>query len=189
MRSVKPGRGPSLQGAIGSIFAVVFGIFWMVSAAKMGAPTPFVLMGLVFVVIAGSNVIVSLMNATGENRFSLYDITEEGEEPDPLEEVLNKKRKKRDQQKRLFVLTVGQKRRKTTLSAVPAGKSCEKKWGFLPFFSRMYLYTLRFLFIINMLSVLLKTDFETVYISGNFVSLGRKKSFLPVKKTTVNLSI
>ena len=93
MRSVKPGRGPSLQGAIGSIFAVVFGIFWMVSAAKMGAPTPFVLMGLVFVVIAGSNVIVSLMNATGENRFSLYDITEEGEEPDPLEEVLNKKRK------------------------------------------------------------------------------------------------
>ena len=83
MRSVKPGRGPSLQGAIGSIFAVVFGIFWMVSAAKMGAPTPFVLMGLVFVVIAGSNVIVSLMNATGENRFSLYDITEEGEEPDP----------------------------------------------------------------------------------------------------------
>ena len=39
-----------------------------------------------------------------------------------------------------------------------------KKWGFLPFFSRMYLYTLRFLFIINMLSVLLKTDFETVYI-------------------------
>ena len=86
MRSVKPGRGPSLQGAIGSIFAVVFGIFWMVSAAKMGAPTPFVLMGLVFVVIAGSNVIVSLMNATGENRFSLYDITEEGEEPDPLEE-------------------------------------------------------------------------------------------------------
>ena len=93
MRSVKPGRGPSLQGAIGSIFAVVFGIFWMVSAAKMGAPTPFVLMGLVFVVIAGSNVIVSLMNATGENRFSLYDITEEGEEPDPLEEVLNKKEK------------------------------------------------------------------------------------------------
>jgi len=64
-----------------------------------------------------------------------------------------------------------------------------KKWGFLPFFSRMYLYTLRFLFIINMLSVLLKADFETVYISGNFVFLGRKKSFLPVKKTTVNLSI
>ena len=65
----------------------------MVSAAKSGAPTPFVLMGLVFVVIAGSNVIISLMNATGENRFSLYDITEEGEEPDPLEEVLNKKEK------------------------------------------------------------------------------------------------
>ena len=93
MRSIKPGRGSSLQGAIGSLFAVVFGIVWMVSAAKSGAPTPFVLMGLVFVVIAGSNVIISLMNATGENRFSLYDITEEGEEPDPLEEMLNKKEK------------------------------------------------------------------------------------------------
>ena len=81
MRSIKPGRGSSLQGAIGSLFAVVFGIVWMVSAAKSGAPTPFVLMGLVFVVIAGSNVIISLMNATGENRFSLYDITEEEERP------------------------------------------------------------------------------------------------------------
>lgn len=93
MRSIKPGRGSSLQGAIGSLFAVVFGIVWMVSAAKSGAPTPFVLMGLVFVVIAGSNVIISLMNATGENRFSLYDIAEEGEEPDPLEEMLNKNEK------------------------------------------------------------------------------------------------
>ena len=44
MRSIKPGRGSSLQGAIGSLFAVVFGIVWMVSAAKSGAPTPFVLM-------------------------------------------------------------------------------------------------------------------------------------------------
>lgn len=113
-----------------------------------------------------------------------------------MEEMLNKKEKiaaQKEEEERptetAFVLIVGQKRRKTTLSAVPAGKSYEKKWGFLPFFSRMYLYTLRFLFIINMLSVLLKADFETVYISGNFVFLGRKKSILPVKKTTVNLSI
>ena len=71
MRSVKPGRGPSLQGAIGSIFAVVFGIFWMVSAAKMGAPTPFVLMGLVFVVIAGSNVIVGVGQINRRKPFRL----------------------------------------------------------------------------------------------------------------------
>lgn len=90
MRSIKPGRGPSLQGAIGSLFAVVFGIVWMVSAAKSGAPTPFVLMGLVFVVVAGSNAIFSFYNATGENRYSMYDITEDGEEPDPLEGVLGK---------------------------------------------------------------------------------------------------
>lgn len=53
---------------------------------------------------------------------------------------------------------------------------------FLPFFSRMYLYTRRFLFIINMLSVLLETDFETVYMSGNFVFLKRKKPFSSSKK-------
>lgn len=93
MRSVKPGRGPSLHGAIGALFAVVFGIVWMISTAKSDAPMPFVLLGLVFVVIAGSNFIFSLRNATGENRYSLYDITEEGEEPDPLEEMLNKKEK------------------------------------------------------------------------------------------------
>ena len=123
MRSVKPGRGPSLQGAIGSIFAVVFGIFWMVSAAKMGAPTPFVLMGLVFVVIAGSNVIVSLMNATGENRFSLYDITEEGEEPDPLEEVLNKKEKTTEPKETAFCPYCGAKAEKDYAFC----RSCGKK--------------------------------------------------------------
>lgn len=91
MRSVKPGRGPSFMGGIGAVGAVIFGIIWMAAAAQMGAPVPFVLFGLVFVVIAAANAIFSFRNATGENRYSLYDITEEGEEPDPLEERYGRK--------------------------------------------------------------------------------------------------
>lgn len=98
MKSVKPGRGPSLQGGIGAIFAVIFGIVWMVFAAQMGAPIPFVLMGLVFVIIAGIQAVIHFKNATSENRYSLYDITEEGEEPDPLEERFGKKTEQTYQQ-------------------------------------------------------------------------------------------
>ena len=38
MRSIKPGRGPSAMGAVGSAAIGVFGIFWTISAANMGAP-------------------------------------------------------------------------------------------------------------------------------------------------------
>lgn len=97
MKSVKPGRGPSLQGGIGAICAVIFGIIWIVFAAQMGAPVPFVLMGLVFVIIAGVQAVIHFTNATSENRYSLYDITEEGEEPDPLDEKFGQKTQKPQQ--------------------------------------------------------------------------------------------
>lgn len=98
MKSIKPGRGPSIQGAIASIGAVVFGIVWMALAAYMGAPIPFVLIGVVFVIIAGSNAVMAIRNATGENRYSLYDITEDGEEVDPLEEKFGKQKADKPQQ-------------------------------------------------------------------------------------------
>ena len=41
MKHVKPGRGPSAMGAFGAIIAVIFGIFWTVSTASMGAPAFF----------------------------------------------------------------------------------------------------------------------------------------------------
>lgn len=85
MKSVKPGRGPSMMGGIGGIFAAIFGVFWIGGAASIGAPAPFLLFGVVFVVAALAGAAYNFHNATGENRFSEYDITEEGEEPDPLE--------------------------------------------------------------------------------------------------------
>ncbi|MBB3906537.1 hypothetical protein [Anoxybacteroides rupiense] len=41
MKSIKPGRGPSLQGFVGSITAVVFGIFWMGMVFSITRDSPF----------------------------------------------------------------------------------------------------------------------------------------------------
>ncbi len=85
MKSIKPGRGPSLKGGIIGIAVALFGVFWTVMAAVMGAwiMIPF---GLIFIGIAVVNTIYDFKNATGKNRYSEYDITDENEEPDPWNE-------------------------------------------------------------------------------------------------------
>ena len=88
MKSIKPGRGPSAMGTIGSIAAAVFGVFWVIMASSMGAPTIFPLFGVVFIVIAIVQAVYNYKNATGENRMSLYDIAEEGEEADPIHDYI-----------------------------------------------------------------------------------------------------
>ena len=85
MKSIKPGRGPSMMGGVMSIAAGIFGIIWTVLAVSIGAG-PFALFGIVFIAVAVFNAVYNFKNATGENRYSLYDITEHGEEPDPLNE-------------------------------------------------------------------------------------------------------
>ena len=84
MKSIKPGRGPSMMNAVGSLIGIVFGIIWTCAAASMGAPGFFPLFGLVFIGISVVNAIYSFKNATGDNRYSAYDIVDEDEEPDPL---------------------------------------------------------------------------------------------------------
>lgn len=86
MKSVKPGRGPSMMGGIGSIFAAVFGLIWTCGAASTGAPGFFLLFGVVFIGIGVVNAVYSFKNATGENRYSDFDIVDSHEEPDPLNE-------------------------------------------------------------------------------------------------------
>lgn len=85
MKSIKPGRGPSAMGAMGSVAGVIFGIIWTVAAASMGAPVFFPLFGILFILIGIVQAVYNFKNATGENRFSEFDITEDGEEPDPLD--------------------------------------------------------------------------------------------------------
>ena len=75
-----------MMGGIGAVGAAVFGIFWTFTAVRMGAPVFFALFGVFFIVMAGISAYYNFHNATGENRYSEFDITEEGEETDPLQE-------------------------------------------------------------------------------------------------------
>lgn len=86
MRSIKPGRGQSGIGAIVSVILVIFGIFWTIMAVKAGAPVFFPIFGVFFVLLGIIQAVYHFRNATGKNRYSAFDITEDGEEPDPLEE-------------------------------------------------------------------------------------------------------
>ncbi|MBQ2842460.1 MAG: zinc-ribbon domain-containing protein [Clostridia bacterium] len=85
MKSIKPGRGPSFMGGVIGIAVALFGVFWTVMAIVGGAwfMAPF---GLIFTGIAVARAIYDFKNATGKNRYSEYDITEENEEPDPWNE-------------------------------------------------------------------------------------------------------
>lgn len=85
MKSVKPGRGPSAMGAMGSLVGVIFGVIWTGAAASMGAPAFFLAFGVLFILIGIVQAVYHFKNATGKNRFSEFDITEDGEEPDPLD--------------------------------------------------------------------------------------------------------
>lgn len=87
MKSIKPGRGPSAMGAMGSVFAIIFGIFWTIMATSMGAPIFFPIFGVFFIGMGVVQLIYHLKNATGKNRMSIYDITDDGEEADPLDQV------------------------------------------------------------------------------------------------------
>jgi hypothetical protein len=91
MKSVKPGRGLSAMGFVGSIVFVLFGIFWTIMAYSITRDAPFPLVGTVFplfgvlfIIIGIANAVYSFMNATGKNRMSIVDIVEHADEPDPL---------------------------------------------------------------------------------------------------------
>ncbi|WP_134699291.1 zinc ribbon domain-containing protein [Ammoniphilus sp. YIM 78166] len=91
MKSIKPGRGPSALGAVGSIGAVLFGVFWTIMAFSITRDSPFPLVGtifplfgLIFIGIGIANAVFHYKNATSKDRMSLLDITDNREEPDPL---------------------------------------------------------------------------------------------------------
>ena len=92
MKSIKPGRGPSMMNAAGAVFAVIFGIIWTVAAAGMGAPFFFPLFGLLFIGMGVMSAVYNFKNATGEERYSTFDIVDSDEEPDPLNARFGKER-------------------------------------------------------------------------------------------------
>lgn len=86
MKSIKPGRGPSMMGAFGSAAVTVFGILWTIMAMSMGAPIFFSFFGIIFVIMGIAQTVYNFKNATNKNRFSAFDITDSTEESDPLNE-------------------------------------------------------------------------------------------------------
>lgn len=84
MKSVKPGRGPSFMSGIACIGAAVVGVLWTVFSGSMGAPDEFTAFGVIFVLLAIASAVYNLVNATGKNRFSVFDVTDGHEEPDPM---------------------------------------------------------------------------------------------------------
>lgn len=84
MKSIKPGRLPSMMSGIIGIFMVCVGIVWIV--LTIGHSPFFALFGVFWTGIALAMTIYNFKNATGKNRYSTYDITEEGEETDPFNE-------------------------------------------------------------------------------------------------------
>ncbi|MFW6059594.1 MAG: zinc ribbon domain-containing protein [Phycisphaeraceae bacterium] len=85
---IKPGRGPSLMGAVVCVIAAIFGIFFGVTATSAGAPPIFLLFGIGFAVVAIGGAIYNVYNTIARNRMSSLDITTPGEEPDPIARAL-----------------------------------------------------------------------------------------------------
>ena len=85
MKSIKPGRGPSMMSGIAGIFVAIFGGIWTIAAVSMGAGL-FAIFGIIFIGFAITIALYNFKNATGKNRYSAFDITSDGEEPDPLNE-------------------------------------------------------------------------------------------------------
>ncbi len=95
MKSIKPGRGPSMMGGISSIIAGVVGVAWTIGALSMGAGGIFGIFGLAFIAMAAVSAVYNFKNATSKNRYSSFDITEDGEEIDPWNERFGEKREAR----------------------------------------------------------------------------------------------
>jgi hypothetical protein len=96
MKSIKPGRGPSVMAGFGSLVMVIFGILWTIlafgitSGAPMGIGIIFPLFGVCFVLIGIGQMVYNFTNATRDNRFSSMDLVDEEEEPDPLNEMFGR---------------------------------------------------------------------------------------------------
>ncbi len=84
MKSIKPGRGPSMMSGVVGVFMIGFGILWTVIAAQDSGI--FALFGILWTGVAIVMTAYHFKNATGKNRYSSFDITDAAEEPDPLNE-------------------------------------------------------------------------------------------------------
>ena len=90
MKSIKPGRAPSLLSGVIGIIMVLFGIFWTVMASNFGGIM--MVFGVLWTLIALVITIFNIKNGTAKKRCSMYDITDDKEEADPLNERFKEKK-------------------------------------------------------------------------------------------------
>ncbi|MDE6839760.1 MAG: zinc ribbon domain-containing protein [Oscillospiraceae bacterium] len=94
MKSIKPGRGPSGLKFMNSVFSIVFGVIWTLIATLMAFGTMasggfgiitllFPFFGVAFIINGIVHAKYHYKNAAGRDRYSAFDITEDGEESDP----------------------------------------------------------------------------------------------------------
>lgn len=98
---VKPGRGMSFIGFIGSIIVVAFGIGWLILVIysfrkenELDSPSFyfFLLFGIIFILVGIGSAIYNYKNAFSKKRFSVFDIVEDSKESDPFESPIKKGR-------------------------------------------------------------------------------------------------
>src|SRR5262245_23173102 len=85
--AVKPGRVPSLIGAVASIGVGAIGILELLKALDTRDPYKILFM-VVFCFIAFSGAFYRLYNVTQRNRFSNYELVQSAQEPDPFARAL-----------------------------------------------------------------------------------------------------
>ena len=83
MKSVKPGRAPSVLGGVMCVGLAIGGIGWTIEVVKAGIWFMAVF-GAIFTAVGLGQAIYMFINAFGKKRYSEYDITDSGEEADPL---------------------------------------------------------------------------------------------------------
>ena len=84
VKSIKPGRGPSMMSGVVGVLMISFGVLWTAFAFSF---SPIIaLFGVLWTGVAITITVYNFKNATGKNRYSQFDITDSNEEPDPLNE-------------------------------------------------------------------------------------------------------
>ena len=84
MKSIKPGRGPSMMGGISALFAALFGVFRIIVVLQSGGGF-FAFFGVIFIAMALVQAWYNFHNASQKDRFSSFDIVDSREEMDPLD--------------------------------------------------------------------------------------------------------
>lgn len=85
MKSIKPGRGPSMMGGIMGIAVAIFGVVWTIIAVGIGAGF-MAIFGIIFIFVAIVQAIYNFKNAISKNRYSAFDIVDAHQEMDHLNE-------------------------------------------------------------------------------------------------------